>query len=420
MANYTLDKQYFKYSETDSMPVTHYIYPENLATAKQYIEKTPAMLKIFSDKFGLYPFIKEKYGHAQFGWSGGMEHQTCTSLGGFGDILIAHELSHQWFGDMVTCKTWQDIWLNEGFATFCEGIYTEAISGHDAYVTYMKSKMSSAVSASGSVYVEDISNVGSIFNTNRSYSKGSVILHMLRGILGDSLFFQAMRTYLHKSDLAYNSVSTSDFQKAVEDVYGSSLDYFFNEWIYGKNYPKYFISWSTLSGENSSYITSITVEQTTNESPSYFTMPVQIKLSNAVTDTTVTLFNDKQSQTFAITTSFKPATIVFDPNSNILKVESTTQVDGRFTENKDFSLQQNYPNPFNPTTTIVYYLAHAGNVKLSIYDCLGKEVMTPVDGYTGSGVHEIKVNASSLASGVYYYSLSNATAKIVKSMMILK
>jgi hypothetical protein len=101
-------------------------------------------------------------------------------------------------------------------------------------------------------------------------------------------------------------------------------------------------------------------------------------------------------------------------------VESTTQVDGRFTENKDFSLQQNYPNPFNPTTTIVYYLAHAGNVKLSIYDCLGKEVMTPVDGYTGSGVHEIKVNASSLASGVYYYSLSNATAKIVKSMMILK
>ena len=420
MANYSLYTQYFKYSDTDSMIVTHYIYPESLTSAKPFLAKTPDMLKILSDKFGLYPFIREKYGHAQFGWSGGMEHQTCTSLGAFGEIIQVHEMSHQWFGDMVTCKTWQDIWLNEGFATFCEGIYTEAISNHAAYVTYMQGKMSSAVSASGSVYVEDISNVGTIFNTNRSYSKGSVILHMLRGILGDSLFFQTMRTYLHKPELAYNSVSTSDFQKVAEDIYGSSLDYFFNEWVYGKNYPKYFISWSTLSSENSNYITSITVEQTTNESPAFFTMPIQIKLSNVDTDTTVTVFNNAQSQTFAVTTSFKPSAIVFDPNSNILKVESTTKVDGRFSDDKDFSLLQNYPNPFNPSTTIVFYLVHAGDVKLSVYDCLGREVMTPVNGYTGAGVHEIKVNASSLASGVYYYSLSNATAKIVKSMMIMK
>ncbi len=420
MANYTRFIQYFKYSETDSMIVTHFVYPENFTYAKPWLAKTPDMLKILSDKFGLYPFIKEKYGHAQFGWSGGMEHQTCTSLGAFGDILQVHEMSHQWFGDMVTCKTWQDIWLNEGFATYCEGVYTEAVSGHDAYVSYMKNKMNSAMSASGSIYVEDISSVSSIFDGNRSYSKGGSVLHMLRGIMGDSLFFQALRTYLHKSELAYNSASTSDFQKVVEDVYGASLDYFFTEWIYGKNYPKYFISWSVITGENSNYVTSITVEQTTNVSPAFFTMPVQIKLSNGTKDTTVAFYNNKQSQIFTVSTSFKPLLVVFDPNSNIMKVESTTKVDERFSNAEDFMLLQNYPNPFNPSTTIVYYLVHAGGVKLVIYDAMGKEVMVPVDEYSSPGVHEVKINAASLASGVYYYKLVKANESIVKSMMILK
>jgi len=420
MANYTLDKQYFKYTETDSMPVTHYVYPESYSSAKTYIDKTTSMLKIFSDKFGLYPFIREKYGHAQFGWGGGMEHQTCTSLGGYGDILIAHEMSHQWFGDMVTCKTWQDIWLNEGFATFCEGVYTEAISGHAAYITYMKNKMSAAMSASGSIYVEDISSVSSIFDSNRSYAKGGSVLHMLRGILGDTIFFNVMRTYAHKQGLTYNSVSTSDFQKVAEDVYGSSLDYFFNEWIYGKNYPKYFTSWSTLAGANSQYITSITVEQTSNEKPVFFTMPIQIKLSSASTDTLITIFNNQQSQTFSVTTSFQPTLLVIDPNSNILKVESTTKVDGRFSDDKDFALLQNYPNPFNPSTTIVYYLAHACDVKLTVYDAMGREVLVPVNGYTNSGVHEVKINGNSMASGVYYYKLEKSSQNIVKPMVLLR
>jgi len=149
-------------------------------------------------------------------------------------------------------------------------------------------------------------------------------------------------------------------------------------------------------------------------------MPVQIKLSNGTKDTTVILFNDKQSQTFSVTTGFKPSQVVFDPNSNILKVESTTKIDERFVNADDFMLLQNYPNPFNPTTTIVFYVVHAGNITLSVYDCLGREVLRPVDGYTTAGVHEIKIQGASLASGVYYYSLANANSKIVKSMMIMR
>ena len=115
------------------MPVIHYIYPESFNGYKSQLDKTPQMIEVFSDHFGLYPFINEKYGHAQFGWGGGMEHQTVSSMGGFSNGLMAHELAHQWYGDMITCADWHHIWLNEGFATYLEAVYIEEISGKAAY-----------------------------------------------------------------------------------------------------------------------------------------------------------------------------------------------------------------------------------------------------------------------------------------------
>ena len=108
VTNYTEYKTYFNYSSNDSMLVVHYIYPENFAQYKSVLDKTTNMLRIFSDRYGLYPFIDQKYGHAEFGWGGGMEHQTLTSLGSFSESIIAHELAHQWFGDLITCENWHD------------------------------------------------------------------------------------------------------------------------------------------------------------------------------------------------------------------------------------------------------------------------------------------------------------------------
>ena len=258
VTNYEKYVNYFHYSNNgvpDSMPITHYLYPGKLSSIKAQLDETPNMIKVFSERYGLYPFIKEKYGHAEFGWGGSMEHQTCTSMGvnTFKQYIISHELSHQWFGDKVTCKTWRDIWLNEGFANYSEAVYFEAIGGKTSYDNEITFEMKSAKKAVGSVYVQDISSAGNIFNYNRTYAKGECVLHMLRGVVGDSTFFHILRAYDSDPQLAYNSATTEDFKRVAENVSGMDLNYFFSEWIYGENYPKYTYNWSLDEISSSNY-----------------------------------------------------------------------------------------------------------------------------------------------------------------------
>jgi aminopeptidase N len=263
ISEFTFYQQYFKYSPSDSMPVVHYIYPDVFPNVKDQLDKTILMLQIFSDHFGLYPFIKEKYGHASFG-RGGMEHQTISSMGAFNDGVISHELAHQWFGDKVTCKDWHHIWLNEGFATFGEGIYHEIAEGREEYNSFINSTMSFAKNAEGSIYVQNINSISEIFNGPRSYAKGAIVLHMLRGITGDSLFFRILKNYLNDPVLAYGVATTDDFQRVAEEVNGNSLDYFFQEWIYGENYPHYYLKWNYTRLDNNLYEIEMNIGQANN------------------------------------------------------------------------------------------------------------------------------------------------------------
>jgi aminopeptidase N len=322
VSNYAEYKNYFKYTSDgiqDSMLVIHYIYPENLEQFKPQLDKTMQMLEIFSDLFGLYPFIKEKYGHAEFG-RGGMEHQTITSLGFFTDAVIAHELAHQWFGDKITCRNWENIWLNEGFATFCEALYLETASGKDAYNADISSIMDRAKTAKGTIYVQDINTISEIFSGSRSYAKGGVVLHMLRGVLGDSLFFKTLRTYINDPSLAYSTAVTEDFQRAAETVSDSSLEYFFEEWIYGEFYPKYFVDWNYTNEAGNIYRIDVRIEQDENSNPKYFTMPVQLKISTDVKDTIFHILNNKQIQSFSFLVEGKPINFFFDPDNLILRM----------------------------------------------------------------------------------------------------
>ncbi len=426
ISNYVVYTNYYKYSVSDSMPITNYVYPETFPSAKSSIDKVPNMIKIYSDHYGQYPFLREKYGQAQFGWGGGMEHQTITSLGGFDEDLEAHELAHQWFGDMVTCKDWQDIWLNEGFATYSEAIYFGTTQGENVYNQMISQDMQTALNATGSIYVQDISNVNNIFDYSRTYAKGAVVLHMLRGIVGDSAFFKILKTYASYPGLTYNSATTSDFESVAEKIYGSSLSYFFNEWIYGENYPHYQVSRNSHLVGNNIYTVTININQTSNTNPQFFTMPIQIKISTSAGDTTVTVFNDQQNQQFNINVNGVPNFINFDPNNFILKnISIIDSID--LTKPKFFSLEQNYPNPFNPSTIIEYTIPVQAKgyipVKLIVYDILGRQVDVLVNSNQASGTYQVVLTAKDLgklASGVYIYKLFAGNYSSTKKMVLLK
>ncbi|MCW8850560.1 MAG: M1 family aminopeptidase [Melioribacteraceae bacterium] len=440
MTNYEVYQKDFEYEPGKFMPVVHYNYPERLDdTRKIQLDLTNDMLSVFSDLFGPYPFLNEKYGHAEFGWGGGMEHQTISSMGSFGQGIVSHELAHQWFGDKITCKDWQNIWLNEGFATYSEALFVEKIYGKTAYDNYLKAEMGSpdqpgsAKTAIGPIYVQDISDLRNIFNGARSYSKGSVVLHMLRKVVGDENFFNILKTYISHPDLAYDVATTEDFQAICENISGQDLDYFFSQWIYGENYPKYSMSWSSNNLGNGTYAISANLIQKTNTNPTFFTMPIDLKIYTTLGDTIITVFNNLQTQTFDFSVNGQPTQIELDPGNWILKdVNNITDINAEQTLPEYFSLGQNYPNPFNPSTTINYTVPSVVNenlgrpvggfhsLQLIIYDVLGKEVKSLVNENQKPGNYQISFDASELTTGIYYYRLTSGNFTQTKKMVLLK
>ncbi|GIK20854.1 MAG: M1 family aminopeptidase [Ignavibacteriaceae bacterium] len=421
ITNYALYTNYYHYSPTDSMPITHYLYPSSLNSNIPQLNKTPGMIEIFAERFGEYPFINEKYGHAQFGWGGGMEHQTISSMGGFGDGLIAHELAHMWYGDNITCKDWHHIWLNEGFATMGEGLIYEAWNGKAAYNSYIADEMYYAKFASGTIYVQDISSEWEIFNSYRTYSKACVVLHMLRGIVGDSTFFNILRTYSYDPSVAYGNAVTEDFQAIAENVSGLDLNYFFQQWIYGVNYPTYSVVWSKNSLGGNLYDLALKITQSSNSNPSFFTMPIQIKVNSSTGDTIITVFNNAQVQNFNITVANEPIAITVDPNNWILKTINSVVVGIEDEmQPQTFSLEQNYPNPFNPVTKIKFTLASNEYTTLKVYDIIGKEITTLVNNQMEKGHYEINFDASNLPSGVYFYTLNAGGYKETRKMILMR
>ena len=421
ISNYSQYTNYYHYSATDSMPIDHFLYPESLSSNISQLNKTPGMIEIYSRQFGEYPFINEKYGHAQFGWGGGMEHQTITSMGGFSDGLISHELAHMWYGDAITCKDWHHIWLNEGFATYGEGVIYEAWYGKSGYDSYIVGEMSNAKTAVGSIWVQDISSVSQIFNGARSYSKGCIVLHMLRGIVGDPTFYDILKTYSADTTLAYGVAVTEDFQTIAENVSGMDLNYFFQEWIYGENYPRYSVVWSKHNISGNLYNLSLKITQNVNTSPKFFTMPVQIKVNFAAGDTLITVFNDAQIQYFNINVNGIPTSISFDPGNWILKTVNSvvTGVEDEINPNT-FSLEQNYPNPFNPSTTIKFTIGAKQFVSLKLFDVLGKEVSTLVNEVLEIGSHEVTLDASNMPSGAFFYTINTGSYTETRKMMVIK
>ncbi|WP_435522455.1 M1 family aminopeptidase [Chryseobacterium indoltheticum] len=305
------------------------------------------VMNTFETYFGSYPFRNEKYGHMEFEAGGGMEHQTMSSMGSWSKQLIAHELAHQWFGDKVTCGAWNDIWLNEGFATFGEHVaYEKLIMSNADFLNYLLSEKNYITSvAGGSVYVADsnLGNINSIFSGRLSYSKGAYVVRMIKWVLGDTVFYQALKDYHARPNLAYSYAKTADLNASLLTSTGKDFTEFFNDWIYGQGYPTYDIRWKQVGNQ----VTFKASQTQSHSSVSFFEMPLPIKVTGTGGQTVFfALNNTSNNQYFTEAVTFPIASVQFNYEYQMLERNSTVSQDNTLStadfKTDEFSI---YPNP---------------------------------------------------------------------------
>ncbi len=287
------------------------------AENKTNIDKTAPFIETMSELFGLYPFYKEKYGHCQADIGGGMEHATMTTLKNFSPGLVAHELAHQWFGDNVTCADWNNIWLNEGFATYSAYLMQEklpALFATTAAAEMVSLQENVLSQPGGSVLVPEADSYdeGRIFAYRLSYAKGATALHHLRFQLqNNSLFFSALQLYQRRFAGAF--ASTADFKQVVEQVSKRNFTAFFNQQISGEGYPTFNIVYSKHGID--SLILDITQTASMPSVTSLFTGLLPLKVLSAQGDTIVNVNLSSEHQIFAIYFPKTLAGVQIDPNN---------------------------------------------------------------------------------------------------------
>ena len=388
-------------------PINNYLYPEgNTTTVQTAINQTVPVMNVFEEKFGFYPYRNEQYGHVQFSWGGGMEHTTMSSMGGWSRSLIAHELAHQWFGDKITCGTWRDIWLNEGFAEYLAGLVVESLDGPASFISWKTTKINNITTASnGALYLTEAEalNVSRIFSSRITYNKGSMVVHMLRWKMGDANFYQAVRNYLNDSNLAFGYAITSDLKSHLEAVHGASLNEFFNDWVYMQGYPTY-----TITAQNwGAGQAKITVSQTQSDpSVTYFEMPLEIRLSGAGGATQDVIVNHTANgQQFIVSVPFVVTGVTFDPNKHIISKNNIVTLG---TESFEWSATVSvYPNPTNDVLHVMMPSSLQLN-KIEIYNTLGQ-----LEGEKSTADFSI----ADLAFGVHWLKISTSEGIIYKNFI---
>lgn len=304
--------KYISQDKADTMAIEYYVFPKQLENAKVDFQDLPEMIGFFSKTFGEYPFIKEKYGIAEFLWQfGAMETQTLMGIGSnfiggknfFTEIYI-HELAHHWFGDAVGPASWKDIWLNEGFATYCEALYAEHVGGSGALRSSMMGKLD--------VFDGTVYNPKDLFS-HTVYEKSAWVLHLLRHETGDSVFFKILRNYYES--YKYKSASTKDFENVCEKVSGKNLSSFFEQWVFiGSGIINLDYSWKPNKSSNS-YNVTLNVDQTQTEYDTYnFPLDMKILFNDHTTEYRTIRINKRQN-ILNLEFSKEPLEITLDPDN---------------------------------------------------------------------------------------------------------
>jgi aminopeptidase N len=354
-----------------TLPMLTYCYPESLVEFQTNTPKVLEAMKVFNQYFGDYPFMKEKYGHVQFGWGGGMEHQTSTFIVSTDESLMAHELGHQWFGDKITTNSWRDIWLNEGFATFLAAFYMEEkypqnkISMRSAVVNNITS------SPGGSVMVSDTNNVNQIFSGRLSYRKGAYLVNMLRFKLGDNDFFKGIKQYVADPKIAYGYATTADLKRNLEEVSGKNLSQFFKQWYEGEGYPSYHVDWSMIGSGTAK----IKLSQTTSHSSvNFFQMPVPLLFKNGAQQKTVIVDATTNNQEFIRDLGFVADTVMIDPEFWLISAKNTTtKIPFVSTGTRGVDV---YPSPVtDPLSIFIHDYTSSNEAFISVYNMQGQKMM---------------------------------------------
>lgn len=382
---------------TVELPMQTFCYPESLKSFKDNAQPTLDALQLYHYTFGDYPFIREKYGHTQFSWGGGEEHQTNSFVSNPGESLCAHELAHQWFGDKITCGSWVDIWLNEGFATQLASIFMESRYPKTVLSTRRAEIQSITSQPGGSVKVDDTTSVARIFDSRLTYTKGSHLLYMLRWKLGQEVFLRAINAYQKDADIIYGFATTEKLKYHLEKESGVKLDSFFRQWFVGQGYPSYDVKWQQIGNGT----VKIKMDQTTSHaSVSLFQMPVALKFKSSKNDSvTVVVDQQKNGEVFIKNIGFIADSVFVDPEYWLISKNNRVKEVVDLAEGQDNVLV--YPNPFRDFFNVMLSNQPGNYVDVVLYSVSGQSLFSGrYNLYQGKEF--ISIPVSSLAAGTYF------------------
>lgn len=421
---YVRGDTFFVY-EGDTLPIYFWVYGADSVDAAYRFRHTPDMIACFTDRYGPYPFLTEKYAHVEAPIGGAMENQTNTFIvftnwGSDWDWVVSHELSHQWWGDWVTLGTWADIWLNEGFATYSQAIYYEWRDGEQAFHDYMKNSIMDYFLSVEPYYSFPIYDPDYLF-TPVTYEKAASVLHMLRHVVGDSTFFNILKTY--GQTYAYQSAVTDDFINIAESVSGMDLGWFFDEWLYQIGHPIYSYTWDYNQVGPDSFRVTLHVSQVQEHTGGVptFTMPIDIAFALSGGDTLLEqIWDDDDNEIYYFWMDKPPVNVLLDPNDWILCEKSGhPQVSEREIEGTPVKVTINS----NLSTEYVegsISLTEDFSFTLGLFDVSGRQVRKIFNGKMSKGVHSIEFKwPTSLPSGLYFIILKDGKGHTMKSMPVI-
>lgn len=405
----------------DSALVQHFVFPYLYSAALEAYNITIPAMEYLASIYGEYPFMGDKFGTFNVNGNVAVEEQTLVALpGGVVDAghsydwLFVHELAHMWWGDCVTCRDWKHVWLNEGFASYTEALW----AGHTRGAAWFR------------IYMDGMENPpypGTVYDPpyvwdRIVYEKAAWIIHMLRWVMGDVGFFQLLLDY--RAAHEFSNAATDDLVAAAEALYGSDLDWFFDQWVYEEGEPDYEFWWEyTGTGPYTVYLY---VKQVQSLTKPIFKMPLRVRINTAGEVESYTVVDSLRTQGFEFTVAAEPTSVVPDPKNKIL---------GDFTEvSPDASADSGFegplmagsaPNPFTTSTVIRLAFPSAQNASVRIFDVAGRAVRTLADSRFDAGDHSLVWDGTGdagrpLAAGVYFCRLSAESGRRQSRIVLLR